>query len=88
MLAAPRHACIYMYKQTMSTPNPRKKRHPMAETIKGQGHPAFPVPGPEKKDEVIIVRLTIEDKRRLRIAAHPLSLSAFIRARLGLGGGS
>jgi hypothetical protein len=71
-----------MYKQPMSTS--RKKRHPLAETIKGEGHPAFVEP----KKEVIIVRLSLDDKRRLRIAAHPLSLSAFIRSRLGLGGGS
>jgi len=64
----------------------RRRRHPMAETIKGQGIPAFTVP-PLIKSEVIIVRLSKDEKDRLRIAAHPLSLSAFIRSRLGLGGG-
>ena len=63
----------------------RKKRHPLAETVRGEGHPAFAEP---PKEEVIIVRLSLDDKKRLRIAAHPLSLSAFIRTRLGLGGGS
>jgi len=57
----------------------------MAETVRGQGHQAFPT---LKKEETIIVRLSVDDKNRLRIAAHPMSLSAFIRARLGLGGGS
>jgi hypothetical protein len=72
-----------MYKQIMKLIS-RRKRHPMAETIRGEGHPAFVEP---KKSEVIIVRLSLDEKNRLRIAAHPLSLSAFIRTRLGLGGG-
>jgi hypothetical protein len=69
-----------MYKQTMS--NTRSKRHPMAETIRGEGIPAFVEPA---KTEVIIVRLSKEQKERLRAAAGPVTMSAYIVERLGLG---
>jgi hypothetical protein len=76
-----------MYKQRMKSKRlgAATIRHRNAETVKGEGHPAFTA---AKKEEVIIVRLSADDKERLRLAARPLSLSAFVRARLGIGGGS
>jgi len=86
--AESRHACIDMYIQAMKSKRIGQTaaiRHRNAETIRGEGHPAFV---PPIKQEVITVRVTAEQKARLKLAARPLSLSAFVLARLGLGGGS
>lgn len=58
----------------------KRIRNASAETVRGEGAPAF-------REEIVMVRMSAEEKALLRHVAGPAGMSEYIRSKLGFGRG-